>query len=154
MGGVWRVMVLGTRWLAEACREVNAKLFVVSRDWVFGQGGQLPYAEDSPPWPVNYFGFLKVIGETVVSGKCDDSAIVRIAGVYGSNRSDLTYEPTESGVGFSWLASYFVHRQSQEKSVAAWSDHVNVWAHPSLVSDVAEAMLTIVQQGQVGRFHC
>jgi dTDP-4-dehydrorhamnose reductase len=150
----WRVMVLGTRWLAEACREVKAKLIFVSSDWVFGRGGQPPYGEDSPPCPANYFGFLKAVGETFVSSMCTNYAIARIAGVYGPNWSDPGYEPGQPGVGFGWLANYFVRRLSQGKPVVAWSDHVNVWANPSLASDVAGALLTMALQDQVGLFHC
>jgi dTDP-4-dehydrorhamnose reductase len=158
----WRVMVRGTRSLAEACRDVGAKLIFVSSDWVFGQagpvarhrGGQPPYAEDSPPCPVNYFGFLKAIGETLVSSLCQDYAVVRIAGVYGPNWSDPTYQPAEPGVGFGWLANSFVYRLSRGEAVAVWTDHVNLFANPSLASDIADALLAIAYQDQVGLFHC
>ncbi|MGQ9597947.1 MAG: SDR family oxidoreductase [Anaerolineae bacterium] len=149
----WQVMVAGTRALAEACCELGARLIFVSSDWVFGNGGQPPYREDSPPCPVNYFGFLKAIGETVVSFVCKDSAVVRIAGVYGPNWSDPHHEPVE-GVGFGWLVNYYVHRLSQGKPVVVWMDHVNVWANPSLASDIAGALLTIAEQDQRGLFHC
>jgi dTDP-4-dehydrorhamnose reductase len=150
----WRVMVRSTRSLAEACRDVGAKLIFVSSDWVFGQGGQPPYAEDSPPCPVNYFGFLKAIGETIVSTLCQDYAVVRIAGVYGPNWSDPTYQPAAPGVGFGWLANSFVYRLSHGEAVAVWTDHVNVFANPSLASDIADALLAIAYQDQVGLFHC
>ncbi len=149
----WRVMVTGTRVLAEACRDLGAKLIFVSSDWVFGNGGRPPYGEDSPPCPVNYFGFLKAIGETIVSSVCDDSAVVRIAGVYGVNWSDPEYEPTE-GVGFGWLVNHYVYRLSRGIPVVVWTDHVNVWANPSLASDVADALLTIASEDQRGLFHC
>ena len=45
----WRVMVDGTRAMADACGDVGARLVFVSSDWVFGQGGQPPYGEESPP---------------------------------------------------------------------------------------------------------
>jgi dTDP-4-dehydrorhamnose reductase len=150
----WRVMVDSTRTLAEACREAGARLIFVSSDWVFGRGGQPPYAEDSPPCPANYFGFLKAVGETLVASLCPDSAVVRIAGVYGPNWSDPTYQPAEVGVGFGWLANYFVYRLSRGQEVAAWTDHVNVWANPSLASDIADALLALAHQGQGGVFHC
>jgi dTDP-4-dehydrorhamnose reductase len=96
----WTVMVTATRAMAEACRDAGAKLIFVSSDWVFGLGGQPPYAEDSPPCPANYFGLLKVVGETIISSVCEDYTIVRIAGVYGPNWSCPSYEQIEAGVGF------------------------------------------------------
>lgn len=150
----WRVMVTSTRALAEACQDLGAKLVFVSSDWVFGRGGRPPYSEDSPPCPANYFGLLKVAGELLVSALCLNSAVVRIAGVYGPNWSDPTYEPREAGVGMGWLANHFVYRLSRGEPVIAWTDHVNVLGNPSLASDVADALLAIAHQDQRGLFHC
>ncbi len=149
----WRVMVDGTRWLAEACRDLGAKLVFVSSDWVFGRGGKPPYAEDSPPCPCNYYGFLKAIGEMTALTLCENSAVARIAGVYGPNWSDPAYEPAE-GVGFGWLANYFTYALSRGKPVVVWTDHVNVLGNPSLASDIADALLTLASQDHRGIFHC
>jgi dTDP-4-dehydrorhamnose reductase len=150
----WTVMVTATRVLAEVCREVGAKLIFVSSDWVFGNGGHPPYSEDSPPCPVNYFGFLKAVGETLVSSLCEDYAIARIAGVYGPNWSYPGYEQKEEGPGFGWLPNYFVYRLSRGQPVTVWTEHLNLLANPSLASDVADALLTIAGQDQRGLFHC
>ncbi len=150
----WAVMVTSTRVLAEACRALGAKLMFVSSDWVFGHGGRPPYDEDSPPCPVNYFGFLKVVSETLVASLCEDYAVVRIAGVYGPNWSYPSYEQKEEVVGFGWLANYYLYRLSRGEPVVAWTDYVNVLGNPSLASDVADALLTIARQDQRGHFHC
>ena len=34
---------MGTRWVAEACREVGAKMIYISTDYVFGGDGHIPY---------------------------------------------------------------------------------------------------------------
>jgi dTDP-4-dehydrorhamnose reductase len=150
----WRVMVEGTRWLAEACRDVSAKLIFVSSDWVFGRGGQPPYDEGRAPCPANYFGLLKAVGEALVLALCENSAVVRIAGVYGPNWSDPSYEAREAGVGFGWLANHFVYRLGHGEPVSVWTDHVNVLGNPSLASDVADALLSIAHQEHRGLFHC
>lgn len=150
----WAVMVTATRALAEVCREVGARLVFVSSDWVFGNGGQPPYAEDSPPCPANYFGFLKAIGETLVSSLCPNYAIARTAGVYGPNWSDPGYEQREEGIGFGWLPNYFVYRLKRAEPVVVWTDYVNIWSTPSLASDVAEGLLALAGSDQQGIFHC
>lgn len=150
----WLVMVESTRWLAEACRESGAKLVFVSSDWVFGRGGRPPYSEDSAPCPANYYGFLKALGETLVLSLCENSAVARIAGVYGPNWSDPAYEAREAGVGFGWLANHFVYNLSRSKPVVVWTDHVNVLGNPSLASDVADALLSIASQDHRGIYHC
>jgi dTDP-4-dehydrorhamnose reductase len=150
----WRVMATGTDVMARVCRKVGCKLVFVSSDWVFGKGGRPPYAEVDPPNPVNYYGFLKAIGETIVASVCEDYATVRIAGVYGPNWSFPAAETTEQGIGMGWLANYFIYRLSRGLPVVVWDKHINVQASPSLASDVADALLTIVQQDQRGLFHC
>jgi dTDP-4-dehydrorhamnose reductase len=150
----WRVMVTGTCTLAEVCRRTGAKLVLVSSDWVFGNGGNPPYGEDNPPCPVNYFGFLKVIGETIVSTVCENHAVVRTAGVYGLNWSDPDYQQETPGVGFGWLPNYYLYRLSRGEPVVVWTDHVNVRANPSLASDVASALLNIAHDDHRGLFHC
>lgn len=150
----WTVMVTATRALAEVCRDAGARVVFVSSDWVFGNGGQPPYAEDSAPCPVNYFGFLKVVGETLVSSLCPNYAIARTAGVYGPNWSDPGYEQREAGVGFGWLPNYFVYRLSRGEPVTVWTDYVNTQATPSLASDVAEGLLVLAGSDQQGIFHC
>ena len=58
----WSLMVDGTRALAEACREVGARLVFVSSDWFFDGRAEL-VDETSPPNPVNFYGVMKVASE-------------------------------------------------------------------------------------------
>jgi dTDP-4-dehydrorhamnose reductase len=150
----WRVMVDGTRWLAEACHEAGARLVFVSSDWVFGFGGEPPYAEDTPPCPANYFGFLKVVGETLVASLCPDSAVARAAGVYGINWAEPAYSPQEEPLGLGWLANYCAGRLAQGRTVAPWSDYVNVRGNPTLASDLADVLLELAAKSERGLFHC
>ena len=66
----WRLMVDAVRNIAEGCGDVGAKMIMVSSDWVF-DGVHTPFKEDTPPSPVCYYGFLKVVGETLVSSIWD-----------------------------------------------------------------------------------
>jgi dTDP-4-dehydrorhamnose reductase len=150
----WSVMATSTDVMARACREVGAKLVFVSSDWVFGKGGQPPYDEVAPPCPANYFGLLKVIGETTVASVCEDYANVRIASVYGPNWSFPQAETSEEGIGMGWLANYYVYRLARGLPVVVWGKHISLYANPSLASDVADSLLTIVRQDQRGLFHC
>jgi len=61
----WRVNVGGTRNVAEAARQVGAKLVHISTDYVFfGDAGG--YGEDDPPGPVrNYYALSKLAAEEV-----------------------------------------------------------------------------------------
>lgn len=150
----WALMVTATRVLAETCRDLSAKLIFVSSDWIFGNGGNPPYREDTAPYPANYFGLLKIVGEAVVSSTCQDYAIARTSGVYGVLWSFPNYEPAEEGSGFGWLPNYYISRLRRGDSVAVWTDHINLRANPSWATDVADTVLTIAHQDQRGTFHC
>ncbi len=149
----WRLMVEATRVMAEACGEVGAKLIFVSTDWVF-DGNNPPYDENTPPCPINYYGFLKVIGETVVRSTGIDYAIARIAAVYGRNWSFPGWTPKEKVTGFGTLANWMLEALRRGEEVVEWTKHVNIQANPTLASDCADAMLTIFTRKKQGIFHC
>ncbi len=149
----WRLMVEATRQIAQACGEIGAHMVLVSSDWVFGNGSP-PYAEDTPPCPVNYYGLLKVVGETIVSSIGIPYGIARIAAVYGRNWSFPEWVPAERVTGFGTLPNWMLDRLYRNEEIAEWTKHVNVEANPTLASDCADAMLAIVRQRRSGTFHC
>jgi dTDP-4-dehydrorhamnose reductase len=149
----WRLMVDATRSLALACADVGAKLIFVSSDWVFG-GRTPPYSEAAVPCPVNYYGILKVVGETLVSSIGVDYGIARIAGVYGRNWAFPEWWPEERVTGFGTLSNWMLAELRKGEEIVEWTDHINVEANPTLASDCADAMLTIVERKQSGTYHC
>ncbi len=149
----WDLMVTATRHLVDACREVGTKLIFVSTDWVF-DGKTPPFCETSVPAPVCYYGFLKVVGETIVASSGIDFAVARISAVYGRNWAFPNWEPNERVTGFGTLPNWMVKMLRQGKEVAEWTDHVNVCANPTLASDCADAMIAIHQKKLSGTFHC
>lgn len=149
----WSLMVEATRSMAQACGEVGAKLIFVSSDWVFN-GYHPPYTEKTPPCPANYYGLLKVVGETIVSAMGIDYGIARIAAVYGRNWSFPDWVPKERVMGFGTLPNWMLEQLRRGGEVVEWTDYVNVEANPTLASDCADAMLAIYDRGLQGVFHC
>ncbi|MBR4642026.1 MAG: dTDP-4-dehydrorhamnose reductase [Selenomonadaceae bacterium] len=76
---------LGTRWVAEACREIGAKMIYISTDYVFGGDGKIPYEVDDEKKPVNVYGRSKLLGEDAVSMILKKYFIVRTSWVFGIN---------------------------------------------------------------------
>ena len=75
----------GTRWVAEACRSVGAKMIYVSTDYVFGGDGHTPYEVHDNKKPVNMYGYSKLLGENAVSTILERHFIVRVSWVFGVN---------------------------------------------------------------------
>ena len=150
----WSLMVGGTRALAEACREVGARLVFVSSDWVF-DGRAALVDETSPPNPVNFYGLMKVASEREL-GALDDLnyGVARLAGVYGLNYAAPSLLRKENGLGFDFSV-YVMHRLAQGLPAVVWTGpKVNEEAHPTLASDCADMLLRLAQHDGNGIFHC
>lgn len=76
---------LGTRWVAEACREIDAKMIYISTDYVFGGDGHVPYEVNDEKKPVNTYGRSKLLGEDAVRMILEKYFIVRTSWVFGIN---------------------------------------------------------------------
>ena len=79
----------GTRWVAEACREIGAKMIYISTDYVFGGDGKIPYEVHDEKKPVNVYGRSKLLGEDAVSMILDKYFIVRTSWVFGINGNNF-----------------------------------------------------------------
>jgi dTDP-4-dehydrorhamnose reductase len=93
----WDSYVGATRLLADAANDVDARLVTISTDWVF-DGREGGYTEDSPPYPVNFYGFLKAASELVTLERARHGAIARIAGVMGTHRARHSLPRTGRGL--------------------------------------------------------
>ena len=83
---VQMVNAIGTRNIAEVCRELGCKMVYLSTDYVFDGTGTEPWKPDCRNYsPLNVYGKTKLEGELAVSELLDRYFIVRIAWVFGKN---------------------------------------------------------------------
>jgi len=148
----WDSYVTSTQTLVDAANEIDAKLVLVSTDWVF-DGTQSAAAETTPPNPINLYGVLKVVGETIVTNAAANGAVARIAGVNGTHWLRADYVPTQNP-GMGHLAGAVVDALRDGRPFAVWQGPANMVATPSLASESAEMMLRIIEQDLTGIFHC
>jgi dTDP-4-dehydrorhamnose reductase len=148
----WRAYVETTRTLAEAARGAGAKMILVSTDWVF-DGTQGPAEETTPPNPINYYGVLKVVGETLVAAAGSNWAVARVAGVNGVHWAGPT-APMRQNPGFGELMNTVAETLQAGQPFAVWDGAVNQQATPTLASEAAEMIVSIIQRDKIGVFHC
>lgn len=133
----WKVNTEGTRYLALACAKVNAKLVYISTDYVF-DGKKGNYNETDKPNPINYYGLTKLEGEQQVIQNCKNYAILRTSVLYG-------WHPWKQN-----FVTWTINQLKQNKEIIVVKDHYNT---PTLVDNLAEMTLEIVERDSQGLFH-
>jgi dTDP-4-dehydrorhamnose reductase len=160
----WDAYVGATRNLVDAANEIGARMLLVSTDWVF-DGTQAGATEDTPPNPINLYGFLKAASELVVTERADRGSVARIAAVQGSPGcgassavaapSSAGAAPREQDAGFGYFVAALVQRLHNGDRFGVWeSDSINMVATPTLASDAAELMWRILDRDLDGISHC
>ncbi len=135
----YRVNYLATRALAKASLEVGSFFIYISTDYVFdGERGM--YREGDTPYPPNFYGLTKLLGEAgVLSLLEDSSAIVRVSGLYG-------YSPTgKRNFGIRALESL-----AEGREVRAFVDQ---YLSPTYVPALAERILKVYEKQVTGIVH-
>lgn len=84
-----RVNSEGTRNVAEACKEIDAKMVYISTDYVFSGTGEYEYETDDPTEPLGVYGKTKLEGEIAVKETLDKYYIVRISWAFGKNGNNF-----------------------------------------------------------------
>lgn len=87
----WQVNVEGTKNIADAAKQYNAKLVAVSTDYVFEGTNLGEYKEDDPVNPQNAYGRAKLAGELAVIESDADAYIVRTSWVFGEFGNNFVY---------------------------------------------------------------
>lgn len=82
---VFAVNALGTKYIAEAAKTINAKIIYISTDYVFDGKGTAPFEVNSPKNGLSVYGKTKSQGEDFVINTLSKYFIVRISWVFGKN---------------------------------------------------------------------
>jgi len=135
-GAAMEVNASGTEWVARAAGEVRALMVYISTDYVYDGTKNEPYRENDSPRPLSRYGFSKLEGERRVVAVCPENhLIVRTAWLYGPGAGfpDWVCRKLDAGEPFQLVTD---HRGS-----------------PTYASDLAGALLRLVEQGHRGVFH-
>lgn len=141
-GEAWRLNVLGTRHLVDACRESGKTIIYVSTDFVFNgrlQPGEA-YTEQDTPSPVNWYGHTKYQAEEIVRHSGVPYLIVRPAYPYG--------KPYEKKKDF---VQAMLGRLRNGQEIMALTDHMFT---PTHIPDFASALDRLISGNVINEtFH-
>lgn len=132
----YSINVLGTKYVAEACKEIDAKMVYISTDYVFDGEGDEPFEMTDKPNPINYYGQTKYEGEVEVQKDLSKYFIVRISWVFGSNGNNFVKTMLRLG------------KERDEISVVA--DQIG---SPTYTPDLAKLLVEMIKTDKYGVYH-
>lgn len=128
---------LGTQYIANAAKEIDAKMVYLSTDYVFDGQGERPWEPDDKSYaPLNYYGETKLLGEKAVSSTLDKYFIVRIAWVFGLNGKNFI--KTMINVG------------KTHDTVRVVNDQIGT---PTYTFDLARLLVDMIETDKYGYYH-
>lgn len=127
---------MGTLNMVRAALAVDAKLLLVSTDYVFSGEGEEPFETTAPYNPRNVYGVSKVQGEEAVRSLMTRYFIVRTAWVFGVNGSNFVKTMLRLG------------REKQEINVVA-----DQFGSPTYTKDLARLICDMIQTNKFGIYH-
>ena len=132
-----RINHLGTLYIAEAAKELDAKMIYISTDYVFDGKGERPWEPDDDCFaPLNVYGKSKLAGEQAVRRLLTKYFIVRIAWVFGLNGKNFIR--TMIGVG------------KTHEEVRVVTDQVGT---PTYTLDLARLLADMAGTEKYGTYH-
>ena len=136
-GKVDRINHLGTQYIADAAKSVDAKMVYISTDYVFDGQGERPWQPDDKCYaPLNVYGQSKLDGELAVSSTLDEFFIVRIAWVFGLNGKNFI--KTMINVG------------KTHDTVRVVNDQIGT---PTYTLDLARLLVDMIETEKYGYYH-
>lgn len=128
---------LGTRYIAEAARAVNASMIYISTDYVFNGEGTRPWQPDDKNYdPINVYGKSKLDGEIEVSSILNKYFIIRIAWVFGLNGKNFIKTMVDVG--------------KKHSSVRVVNDQIGT---PTYTKDLARLLADMSETQEYGYYH-
>lgn len=134
----WRVNVKGVENLVYAARLSGSKIIHFSTDYVF-DGKKGPYSEDDTPNPISYYGRTKLASENVLKTSGIQFTIIRTMILFG-----IAKNVKEN------FALWVYKNLSDSKPINVVTDQ---FGNPTLVDDLALAVLRIVEYDKNGLYH-
>jgi dTDP-4-dehydrorhamnose reductase len=132
----YKINVTGTKYIAEACKKINATMMYFSTDYVFKGTGVDFYSENDDIAPTSVYGETKYLGEQAVRDTVDNHFILRISWVYGIN-------------GKNFVKTMLKLAETYDKLTVV-DDQIG---SPTYTDDVASLVCKMIKTDKYGTYH-
>ena len=134
---VYKVNALGPKYIAEACKKVDAKMVYISTDYVFDGKGEKFFEVNDKKDGLSIYGKTKSQGEDFVKAALDKYFIVRISWVFGIN-------------GNNFIKTMLKLAESGKNELNIVCDQIG---SPTYTYDLAKLLVEMIQTDKYGIYH-
>ena len=125
----FEVNAQGAANVANAAKEIGARMFYISSDYVFNGEKEEPYLENDKPDPLSIYGLSKLAGENMVQSILSNSTIIRTSWLYGHRGKNFV--------------NTMLHLAQQNKRVRVVYDQVGC---PTYTADLVQVLLALLHK--------
>ena len=134
-----RINTEGPKYILEACKKTDSKLFFMSTDFVFdGISQQGNYKEDDIPNPLSFYAKTKHNAEQAIINSNIDYTICRTAILYGWNKQKQNF--------ITWM----LNQLENKEQITLVTDQSN---SPTFVPNLAEILIKLIEKDAKGIYH-
>lgn len=133
----YKVNFLGTKYIAEAAKEINAKMVYISTDYVFDGNKDGIYEINDQTNPLSVYGKTKLLGEGFVKSSLSKYFIVRISWVFGIN-------------GNNFIKTMLRLANEGKKELNVVNDQIG---SPTYTADLAVLLCDMIETEKYGTYH-
>ena len=126
----------GVSLLADQCLRRDASLVQISTDFVFDGSKRTPYTEEDPPNPLSAYGASKREGE-VAALNVPSGLVVRSSWLFGH-------------AGWNFIEAILKQAEAGRATLSVVNDQTG---RPTATTDLAEAILALIEAGAIGIYH-
>ena len=134
---VYNVNVLGTKYIAQAAKKVNAKIVYISTDYVFDGKGEKYFEINDKKDGLSVYGITKSQGEDAVRANLDKYFIIRISWVFGIN-------------GNNFIKTMYKLALNGKKELSVVDDQIG---SPTYTLDLARLIVDMIETDKYGVYH-
>lgn len=146
-GLCYRINVLGTRNVAQACQKFNKYLIHISTDFVFDGKKRIAYTENDKPNPIEWYGQTKLWAEEEVLNSKAENIILRIAFPYKAKASAIKLEPRPK----LDLIRKIIEKLKNKQPMFMFFDQIIT---PTFIDDIAKVVDYCILNKPKGLYHC